>query len=183
MHIESPVRMRETATPPLGSEELAEGLMLVRASTLKMIRLQLAMERQDRRVALEAVDDLVALDRRLQDYLGNVPAAAEQLLFRNALDDERAMLNREKLALAAEVVRRDPPVPVADAPAAAEPDLPDAASWEDFDFTPAEVRRPHRAILWLALVLTLLAVAAGAAWVLAGPDALGSMAGQIGTFR
>ena len=49
------------AAPDLGSDALAEGLMLVRASTLKMIRLQLAMERHDRRAAIEAVDDLVAL--------------------------------------------------------------------------------------------------------------------------
>src|SRR6202008_2977108 len=104
MQIESSVRAREAAKPPIGSEELAEGLMLVRASALKVVRFQLAMERQDRRVALEAVDDLVALDRRLQDYLADVPAGAEQLLFRNALDDERAMLNREKLALASGVV-------------------------------------------------------------------------------
>jgi hypothetical protein len=66
------------------------------------------MERHDRRVALEAVDDLVVLDRRLQDYLAMVPAAEEQLLFRHELDAERALLNREKLALTAEVLRRPP---------------------------------------------------------------------------
>lgn len=107
MQIESPASLRES-TPLIGSDELAEGLMLVRASTLKMIRLQLAMERQDRRVALETVDELVALDRRLQDYLADVAADNEQLLFRNALDAERAALNREKLTLAAGVVRRAP---------------------------------------------------------------------------
>jgi len=178
MHIESPVRARAAELPSIGSEELAEGLMLVRASTLKIVRLQLAMERQDRRVALEAVDDLVALDRQLQDYLADVPAAAEQLLLRDALDDERAILNREKLALASGIVRREPAVPVAETPIVA-----DAASWEDFDFTPAEERTPHRATLWLALVLALLAAAAGTAWMLVGPDALAKLAAQTGLFR
>ena len=180
MQIESPVRARTAEVPSIGSEELAEGLMLVRASTLKIVRLQLAMERQDRRVALEAVDDLVALDRLLRDYLADVPAAAEQLLLRDALDDERAMLNREKLALASGVVRREPPTPILEAPVLAEPEV---ISWEDFDFTPVEERRPHRAILWFALVLAILAAAAGAAWTMMGPDALVALAGQIGLVR
>ena len=84
MNIESPARGRELEAP-VGSEELAEGLMLVRASNLKMIRFQLAMERNDRRVALETVDDLVALDRRLQDYIEETPGVSEQLLFRKRL--------------------------------------------------------------------------------------------------
>ena len=99
MQAESPVR-RDAAPVFVGSDELAEGLMLVRASTLKVIRLQLAMERKDRRVALEAVDDLVALDRRLEGYLGDVTAPE--------LEVERAALNREKLTLAAEVIRAEP---------------------------------------------------------------------------
>jgi len=154
--------------------------MLVRASTLKIVRLQLAMERQDRRVALEAVDDLVALDRLLQDYLADVPAAAAQVLLRDALDDERAMLNREKLALASGVVRRELPSPIVTGPVAAEPDI---VAWEDFDFTPLEERHPHRALLWFALALAILAMAAGAAWMLAGPDTLVTLGGQIGLTR
>ena len=180
MQIESPVRARAAAVPQVGSDALAEGLMLVRASTLKIVRLQLAMERQDRRVALETVDDLVALDRLLQDYLADVPAAAAQTLLSDALDDERAMLNREKLALASGVVRREPvPAPV-EAPVVVEPEV---VAWHEFDFTPVEERRPHRAILWCALVLAVLAAAAGAAWMVIGPDALMALAGQIGVFR
>jgi hypothetical protein len=180
MQIESPIRTREATVLSIGSEELAEGLMLVRASTLKIVRLQLAMERQDRRVALEAVDDLVALDRLLQDYLADVPAAAGQAVLRDALADERAMLNREKLALASGVVRREPPSSIGEATVAAEPEV---IAWEDFDFTPVEERRPHRAILWFALVLAALAAAAGTAWIVAGPDALVALVGQIGTLR
>src|SRR5207248_11292795 len=91
MQMQSPARVRDTA-PAVGGDELAEGLMLVRASTLKMIRLQLAIERRDRRVALAEVDDLLALDRRLQDYLGDVPAAGEKALWRRGLGAERAAL-------------------------------------------------------------------------------------------
>jgi len=176
MHIESPSRERDLAPPFVGSEELAEGLMLVRASALKVVRLQLAMERQDRRVALEAVDDLVAIDRRLRDFLADVPAAAEQLLFRTELDAERNKLNHEKLALVAEVVRREPSDP--ELINSVEPDLPETIAWQDFDFIPDDERRPHRVILWFAIVLALLAVAAGAAWMLAGPDALAAMVRQ-----
>src|SRR3954469_855990 len=142
MQTESPAKARETA-PPIGSDELAEGLMLVRASTLKMIRLQLAMERHDRRVALEAVDDLVLLDRRLQDYLADVSLPIEQAMFRRELEVERAALAREKLTLAAEVIRGGER---SDAPAA-EPMPEDGAAssepWEDFQF-----EEPHRQAHW-----------------------------------
>src|SRR4029453_8713726 len=97
---------RNDAIPSVGSEVLAEGLMLVRASTLKVIRLQLAMERRDRRVALEAVDDLVALDRSLEQFLTNVPAADDDGLFGNVLELERSALNVEKHTLAASISNR-----------------------------------------------------------------------------
>src|SRR6187397_2337959 len=97
---------RNDAIPSVGSEVLAEGLMLVRASTLKVIRLQLAMERRDRRVALEAVDDLVALDRSLEQFLTNVPAAGDDGLFGNVLELERSALNVEKHTLAAGISNR-----------------------------------------------------------------------------
>jgi hypothetical protein len=105
MYVEHAARPLETPTA-VGGGELAEGLMLLNASTLKIIRLQLAIERHDRQVALGAVDDLVALDRKLQDYLERVPASPELSLFRRELDVERAALNQEKLTLAAEVLRR-----------------------------------------------------------------------------
>jgi len=177
MQVESRAKERDVAPSPIGSEELAEGLMLVRASTLKVVRFQLAMERQDRRGALEAVDDLVALDRRLQDYLSDVPAAAEHLLFRSELDAERTMLNTEKLALVAEVVRREPPT--VETATVAEPDLIGTIPWEQFDFSPDNEHRPHRLILWFALGLALLAAVTGATWMLAGTRAMPSIAEMI----
>ena len=160
MNIESPARARELEAP-VGSEELAEGLMLVRASNLKMIRFQLAMERNDRRVALETVDDLVALDRRLQDYIEETPGASDQLLFRKEVDADRALLNREKMTLAAEVVRVERATEPADSP-----------TWEEFEFTPEEERHPYRALIWVVIAFGLLAAAAGGTWMYFGPQQL-----------
>ena len=165
MHIESPARAREIETP-VGSEELAEGLMLVRASNLKMIRFQLAMERNDRRVALETVDDLVALDRRLQDYIEDTPAGTDQLLFRKEVDADRALLNHEKMTLAAEVLRSGREAETAHIA------VPEAATWDEFDFTPEEERHPYRALIWVVLIFGLLAAAAGGAWIYFGPEQL-----------
>jgi hypothetical protein len=158
MQAESSVR-RDAPPSFVGSDELAEGLMLVRASALKMIRFQLAMERQDRRVALETVDDLVALDRRLEEYLADVPAPPIDL--RRELEVERAALNREKLTLAAEVIRGTPEaVEPAPEPLAIEP-VP-AEKWEDF-----ECEEPKRRVgLWLMVgFIVLSAVAAAAYWL------------------
>lgn len=150
MQAESPVR-RDSAPATVGSDELAQGLMLVRASTLKMIRLQLAMERHDRRVALEAVDELVAIDRRLETYLAGVPAPELQL--------ERAALNREKLTLAAEVIRSEP------RPVEAAPEPASDPACDDFAF---EEERTSRATWWLAAALLLLSALAGLAYFYAG---------------
>jgi hypothetical protein len=171
MQTNSPLRRDVTpadgAPAPVGSDELAEGLMLVRESTLKIIRFQLAMERHDRRVALAAVDDLVALDRRLRDYLGDVPAPE--------LESERAALNREKLALAAQVIRPEPkPVETVAAPVEIGPPAPEA--WEQFEY---EEEDRHRAVWWLAAVLLLLSAAAAAAYWISGPGALTAFAGLI----
>ena len=160
MNIESPARGRELEAP-VGSEELAEGLMLVRASNLKMIRFQLAMERNDRRVALETVDDLVALDRRLQDYIEETPGASKQLLFRKEVDADRALLNREKMTLAAEIVRGERAVEPAENP-----------TWEEFEFAAEEKHHPYRALIWVVIIFGLLAAAAGGAWMYFGPAQL-----------
>jgi hypothetical protein len=161
-----------------GGDELAESLMLVRASTLKMIRLQLAMERRDRRVALEEVDDLLALDRRLQHYLGDAPGRGALM---RELEEERAALNREKLTLAAEVVRREPvPEPHVEQPAEpVEVEMTDPAVWEDFEFAQTEEPRRHRAIWAIALVLVVLAEIGGATYMFADPATLVAWVGAL----
>ena len=156
MQTQSPAQQREP-DPALGSGEIAEGLMLWRASTLRMIRLQLAMEQGDRRATLETVDDLVALDRQLQDYLApHVPTDVMA-----ELEAERAALNREKLTLAAGVIRR--PEPVVQAAEAANDwlgprDLP-------------EREEPRRSRRWMFAVLIVGSAIAGSAYVRASPEA------------
>jgi hypothetical protein len=166
MHSESRTETQDAGPTQLGSDALAEGLMLVRASTLKMIRLQLAMERQDRRVALEAVDDLVEIDRRLEDYLADV---SPPLMFRRELEAERGAVNREKLTLAAGVIRREPPPPAPDI------DGPANEAWSELEFEPYASERSHRAIKWLAAGLLMLSALAWAAYMLIDPQQLKAM--------
>ena len=58
----------------------------------------------------------------------------------------------------------------------AEPDLIDAIPREQFDFNPGDEHRPHRLILWFAFALALLAAVTGTTWMMAGPDAMTSIA-------
>lgn len=178
MQTQDPIQQREIDAP-VGSDELAEGLMLVRASTLKMIRLQLAMERQDRRVALEAVDDLVEIDRRLEDYLADV---SPPLMFRRELEAERGAVNREKLTLAAGVIRREQAAPEPEAEAA-EVAAPDSTQWGDFEFTPDEPKRSYRAIKRFAVALLILSAMAWTAYLFVDPQALTTLAAEIGGIR
>ena len=167
----------------VGSEALAEGLMLVRASTLKVIRLQLAMERHDRRGALEAVDDLVELDRKLQHYLGDAPALFGQERLREELDLEQAALQREKLALAAEVIRRPDPT-VVNFPIP-EPS-PEVIEEEAFPPIEWEEEEPPRRGLWkwAAAVLLLAGAGVGAAFIPGAPElAATAMQSVIGAGR
>jgi hypothetical protein len=128
-----------------------------------MIRLQLAMERNDRRVMLEAVDDLVSLDRRLRDYLAAVPASDRHIMFRRELDAERAMLDREKLTLAAEVLRRAPePEPQV------EPQADD--DWLGPRDPPIEDTVRQRSRWWLAGIPVVASGLAVAAWFLGAPE-------------
>ena len=158
-----------TNTVPVGSEALAEGLMLVRASTLKVIRLQLAMERNDRRGALEAVDDLVELDRKLQHYLGDAPALFGQEWMRDELDRDAAELQREKLSLAAEVIRRPVPTIVgfpAPEPVETVPE-PEETTWVEWE------EEPPRRSAWKWAVAGFVLVAGaigGAAFVPGAPE-------------
>jgi hypothetical protein len=163
MHLNNSVDLHESA-PPVADGGLAEGFMLLRASTLKMLRLQLAIERQDRHRALEAVDDLVALDRRLQDYLDSAPASAEQLMLRRELESDRAALNQERLALTAGVIRRQDDASgqrdAVDQTVAIEPE-DGRSGLHDLQFEPEKRRRSG---WWLVLALIIVAAVAAAAY-------------------
>lgn len=159
--------------PPTAGEELAEGLMLLRASTLKVIRLQLAIERQDRRVALEAMDDLVALDDELQKCLAGMPAPVDLAGLQDVLAVERSSLDREKLGLAAEVISarsRVEPASVLPDPEPlpeAEPDVPALSyDWHRFHYEEDEPTSSSRGWLWACTVILLLSAIVAAAYML-----------------
>ena len=159
--------------PPAAGEELAEGLMLLRASTLKVIRLQLAIERQDRRVALEAMDDLVALDDELQKCLAGMPAPVDLAGLQDALAVERSSLDREKLGLAAQVISarsRPEPVSILPDPEAlpeAEPNLPAPSyDWHGFHYEEDETASSWRGWLWGVAVILILSALVPAAYML-----------------
>ena len=187
MSISSSSLAPAAAVPSVGGDELAEGLMLVRASALKVIRLQLAMERRDRRVALEAVDDLMALDRRLQGYLADLPAFDDYALFKDELEAERSALNIQKLTLGAgfsarggpvEAPGRDPPPPVGDSSqeSAGQEIAPEPSV--DWEGPPAlgEGYAPRRSGWRVVGLLSLVAAAAAVAAVLGGFDVPGLIA-------
>ncbi len=85
---------------PLGNDELARSLTLVRASTMRVLRLQLAIERKDRRTVLQTVDELVEIDSALRDFVEDIPGLREDILtLHQELDQQRSALAHEKLAL------------------------------------------------------------------------------------
>ncbi len=181
MYIDSAAAARETIS--VGSNDLAEGLMLLRASTLKIIRLQLAIERHDRHVALMALDELIALDRRLQEHLSGANPTGEQLIFRSELDSERAALNQEKLTLAAGIHRRSSNI-VEQSDTVEEADLAQAdEGWLEPGslFEPEEPRRSR----WvLAIVPVLLSALAAGAYFAIAPDAAAALiASAAGALR
>ena len=157
---------REGHRAAAGYEELGQGLMLLRASTMKMVRLQLAMERRDRRTAMETLDELVMLDGRIRDLLTAMPQDLADPPMQRELDEERSVLVRERLllaagtrgpALVAEGSQWIEPKPDPEPAPAMSVDGQGWAVIEDEE-TPAG----GRTLLFLALLL-LLCVAAGAA--------------------
>ena len=164
-----------TPSAPVASGELAEGLMLMRASAINVVRLQLAMERRDRRVALQAVDDLVEIDRQLEDFLSEIPADPHLSPLQRALEDGRSALAREKLTLAAGALGPTvaPPLDSWVEPlAVAEPQgLPVPA--ESFGAVlDADFDAPRGRFLPIAATVTLLLVAVAAALWWFAPELL-----------
>jgi hypothetical protein len=140
---------------------------------VKMLRLQLAMERRDRGVALQTFDELVDLDARIAAFLGQMPPdEALEPLAREA-DEQHAKLVHEKFGLAAGLMRRSAEpeprewVEVREAPAALIADVQDcndAGAPPVLDLDAHDRVSPHGrwALLVGAAVLALLATAAAA---------------------
>lgn len=92
---------------PIGGNELAQGLLLVRASAINVARLHLAVEDCDRRRVLETMDDLVALDRKIGSFVSDIPTSDSGIdAMQNEVEQLSRALARDKLALVAGVSRR-----------------------------------------------------------------------------
>ena len=180
----APSRAAAASAPAVGSDALVQGLLLMRASAIKVVRLQLAMERRDRRAAIETVDDLMNLDRRISDLLDGLPTASEPLSrVREEVDAQGRALAREKLTLAAGMAGpRLAPRPVWVEPAPSE-DREDSPAGPALELEPQQIlvdapapaRRGSSRLIAALLVLALVLAAAAALFLTSGPagDSLG----------
>jgi hypothetical protein len=155
---------------PASVTDLARGLMLLRASNMNVIRLQLAMERSDRRTAMEALDGLVALDREIGGFIGEPPDPELSAMARR-LDGQKTVIASEKLIFAAgkrgPTIAPGSKVAAPATPAEIEPGPEEIAAYADPNagFYADEEAAPRR--LWRALgVALLLIVVIGLAAVL-----------------
>ena len=151
-------------------KELEQALLLVRVSTMKMLRLQLAIERRDRAVALEAVEDLIDLDVWMAHSSGRSADAELMEAIAQEVDDQRSALLHEKFGLAAGLVKGPQrgwaqagakPAPAAAAEANAEKHYDFLGPVEAVIEEEPAVRR-RRWWLIVALVMILLGALAGA---------------------
>lgn len=161
---------------PASEGDLARGMLLLRASNMNVMRLQLAMERSDRRLAMEALDGLVALDNELKGFIEDMPPADNALSeMTRRLDAQKAVLASEKLIFAAG--RSGPslarPKDVAPPAPIAEPDAPRTLNLEP-EWVPAHLVEEEKEagrggrIAWIAAAFLLLILAGAAALHLAG---------------
>lgn len=167
-------RDKGNQAPPIGGNELAHGLMLVRASAMNVARLHLAVEGQDRRRLLQSMDELVALDREIDDFVAEIPTSDTRLESRqDELTALRQTLARDKLLLGAGISRRamqeDPAPAISRGHGATEVDaiasepgfVAEAPPIMDTE-TDADHARPRLGVLVPALLILLL-LALGAA--------------------
>ena len=157
------------------SVELAMGLQLLRASSMTSARLQLALARRDRRVAMAALDTLAAVDAEIEGLVDRLsgPASATPELAAIAawLAQEKEAVTTDKLGLACDVSGPglvSPPDRLsgaadADAHAAIDSSMGEAEPGLDGAIDDAEEPAPTRR--WWLLVLLAVAVAVLAAGV------------------
>jgi hypothetical protein len=166
--------------PPEPGSDLDQALLFVRVSTMKMLRLQLALERRDRAVALQTVDDLVELDEWIARCAGQLPIDDVFEALADEADEQREALLHEKFGLAAGLVKRGPdawpeqelPVRPAAKESAVAAEQAEPEPWREAsaDVDWGEVQeRPgarHR-WLWIAMVTVMLlsAIAGAVLWL------------------
>jgi hypothetical protein len=152
--------------------DLARGLTFLRASNMQVMRLQLAMERADRRGVMAAIDELVGLDRELARFIETIPdpelddIGREIDARKHELMEQRVVLARGKLGPALR------PVPDAPAPPA-ELLLSKVAPAPEWMPEKEEEARPRHRWPWIAFFLLVALLAAAAALYLWFGDQLG----------
>lgn len=183
---------------PVSGTDLAKGLLLLRASNMNVIRLQLAMERSDRRIAMEALDGLVALDREIRGFMEEMPPPDPEFsAMARRIDDQKMAIASEKLIFAAG--RRGPAIasgtearmrlePVAEANVGRSLNR-SATPFEPAPETgPCEYHadeEPARRIPWAAILAALLVLLLGAVAAIFGfgieiPPRMDRLSGLVG---
>ena len=162
--------------PPEPGSDLDQALLFVRVSTMKMLRLQLALERRDRAVALQTVDDLVELDEWIARCAGQLPIDDVFEALASEADDQREALLHEKFGLAAGLVKRGPDawpeqeLPVKPAAKESAVEEVEPAPWRDMsvevDWGEVQEKPGSRRWLWIAALAALLlgAIAGAVLW-------------------
>lgn len=165
--------------PPEPGSDLDQALLFVRVSTMKMLRLQLALERRDRAVALQTVDDLVELDEWIARCAGQLPIDDVFEALADEADEQREALLHEKFGLAAGLVKRGPdawpdqeiPVRPAAKESAVAVEEAEPAPWRDMsvevDWGEVQEKPGSRRWLWMAALAALLlgAIAGAVLWL------------------
>ena len=164
-----------------------QGLQLSRASTLSLMRMQLAVRSGERMQAMAAMDRLDALDAELERLIAQLPAPDSndpgwQAIAKH-IEEQKLALAFEKLALASGIVGPDmvsieealpgpaeqteqPADPALWEPVEPLPDMPELAAVraQAEEFAPERSRGISSAVLGLALTLAIAAGATAAAW-------------------
>jgi hypothetical protein len=142
---------------------------------MKMLRLQLALERRDRAVALRTVDDLVELDEWMARCAGRLPIGDVCDALASEADEQREALLHEKFGLAAGLVKRgpdawpEPELPVRRVVREAAPEPAELEAWHEPASTEwQEAPRGRRRWLWFVALAALLLAALAGAFLLLG---------------
>ncbi|KGB58950.1 hypothetical protein OVY29_20105 [Sphingopyxis sp. SE2] len=147
---------------PPAAEDYALGLQFCRVGFLSLTRLQLALERGDRSRAMEAIDDLHALDSEIERLVGALPVSFDdprQGRVARLLKEGKMAVAFEKLALASGISGPDlssrPGVPERITGVRDEAEPAGIADWP-----PAEPRTAHLVRIYGPRVAVLFAIAA-----------------------
>lgn len=152
---------------PPTADDYALGLQFCRVGLLSLTRLQLALERGDRSRAMEAIDDLHALDKDVEHLVGTLPVSSgdpRQGRVAHILNAGKMAVAFEKLALASGVSGPD----LSSRPGAAgrfdslpqEAEAIGVADWPPAERRTARLLRAHGPRVAILLVIAAATLAA-----------------------